>query len=139
MELDLQVFYFPRALFSSRLSMLAYRHFLHFKCKTTLFTRAIHYTKPPWRWLQESNLVYGLDRSLILLQTLSLWWNGRDLNPQPPECKSGALPIRATAPYGDYEGTRTPDLRRDRPAFYSSELRSHIKLDFLTFFIVYIL
>ena len=27
---------------------------------------------------------------------------------------------------GDYKGTWTPDLRRDRPTFYSSELCSHI-------------
>lgn len=30
--------------------------------------------------------------------------------------------------YGDSEGTRTPDLQRDRLAFYATELRSHIML-----------
>lgn len=29
-------------------------------------------------------------------------------------------------PHGDYEGTRTPDLRRDRPALFATELRSQI-------------
>lgn len=29
-------------------------------------------------------------------------------------------------PHGDYEGTRTPDLQRDRLALYATELHSHI-------------
>ena len=33
---------------------------------------------------------------------------------------------RVKRPVGDFEGTRTPDLQRDRLAFYATELRSHI-------------
>lgn len=41
----------------------------------------------------------------------------------------GATTQRSTfelRPHGDYDGTRTRDLRRDRPALYATELHSHM-------------
>ena len=47
---------------------------------------------------------------------------------------------RVKRPVGDSEGTRTPDLQRDRLAFYATELRSHIGLiDFSLNLYVYII
>ena len=47
---------------------------------------------------------------------------------------------RVKGPVGDSEGTRTPDLQRDRLAFYATELRSHIELiDFSLNLYVYII
>ena len=47
---------------------------------------------------------------------------------------------RVKRPVGDSEGTRTPDLQRDRLAFYATELRSHIyKIDFSLNLYVYII
>ena len=34
---------------------------------------------------------------LTSMWVLSQWWTGRDLNAQPPECKSGALPLELPA------------------------------------------
>ena len=33
------------------------------------------------------------------LNYFSIWWTYRGLNPEPPACKAGALPIRATGPW----------------------------------------
>ena len=55
------------------------------------------------------------------------------LMPKPPR-------LRPLYAFGDSEGTRTPDLQRDRLAFYATELRSHIGLiDFSLNLYVYII
>ena len=36
------------------------------------------------------------------------------------------IPKKKEVMYADSEGTRTPDLERDRLAFYATELRSHM-------------
>ena len=49
----------------------------------------------------------------------------------PPTAPDAAVQRHATCrrdwPGGDYDGTRTRDLRSDNPIFFSTELRSHIK------------
>ena len=56
--------------------------------------------------------------------TVNIQWSWReDLNPQPTDYKSVALPIELRQQLviyklnGDLEGTRTLDLQRDRLAF----------------------
>ena len=48
------------------------------------------------------------------------------LEPTTPWVQIRRSPIRATGPYGHADGTWTHDLRRDRAAFYSTELRRDI-------------
>ena len=54
------------------------------------------------------------------ISRLFVWSWQEDLNPQPADYKSAALPIELCQhifPIGDPEGTRTLDLQRDRLAF----------------------
>ena len=41
-------------------------------------------------------------------------------------CKTTIFPVKLYPHSGDYDGTRTRDLRSDNPIFFSTELRSHM-------------
>jgi hypothetical protein len=42
---------------------------------------------------QHENLKKHLIESKTYLSGYTLWWTDRDLNPRPPDCKSGDLPV----------------------------------------------
>lgn len=57
------------------------------------------------------------------------WGERWDLNPQPPEPQSGALPLSYVHHiniYGVREWIRTTDLQLRRLSLYPTELRGHI-------------
>lgn len=117
-----------------------------------------HRPAPPTSWAtQDSNLVSTIGASFTgwcgsPAPPFALKWTARESNPQPPGCRPGALPVRASSPWprlacgqlifhrrggmlhlfrvtrypGDPYRSRTGDLGRDRAAGTASPPRDHV-------------